>query len=481
MQRPSLLLVVALVLWYGSVSSFAGAPTTPIDEYIKVEMEKRRIPGLALAVIQHGAVIKMQGYGLANVELDVPVTPETVFELASVTKQFTATAIMLLVEEGKVGLDDPIPHYLSNTPDAWQGITVRHLLTHTAGLASLETGFRALYAGGVRANYTTAEMFDAATKDPLSFAPGERWQYSDVGYFLLGMILEKASGQRYRALVTERFFQPLGMTASSVLDQWAILKHRASGYTLRDGQLVHIRRNAQVELPSHYGIFSTVKDLVTWEAALTEGKVVQPSSLAQMWTPVTLNDGTTRPYGFGWGVDERRGHRLITHSGITGTEYSRFPDDGLTVIVLTNLGSRVGTTGVNSWGLTIGVAGRYMPDLLVSSLQAQPDPHPQTTRQLQDVLAQIAHGEQAPLMTPGLRTVVAYSPHAQSLLATRLNALKAFTFVMCEEVQGRAVERLRARISQRCYYKMLTGSETYYYTFWLTPQGQVADIRSYTE
>ena len=203
---------MALFLWYGSVSSFAGAQTTPIDEYIKVEMEKRRIPGLALAVIQHGAVIKMQGYGLANVELDVPVTPDTVFELASVTKQFTATAIMLLVEEGKVGLDDPIPHYLSNTPDAWQGITVRHLLTHTAGLASPETGFRALYAGGARVNYTTAEMFEAATQDPMSFAPGERWQYSDVGYFLLGMILEKASGQHYRALVTERFFQPLGMT-----------------------------------------------------------------------------------------------------------------------------------------------------------------------------------------------------------------------------------------------------------------------------
>lgn len=479
MKKPYPLLVVALLLFYGSVASFARAQTNPIDEYIKAEMEKRRIPGLALAVIQHGAVIKMQGYGLANVELDVPVTPDTVFELASVTKQFTATAIMLLVEEGKVGLDDPIRQYLAHTPDAWKGITVRHLLTHTAGLASLETGFRALYTGGVRANYTTAAMFEAATKDPMSFEPGERWQYSDVGYFLLGMILEKASGQRYREFVTERFFQPLGMTASSVLDQWAILKNRASGYTLRDSQLVHIRRISQVELPSHYGIFSTVKDLVKWEAALTGGKVVKLSSLNQMWTPVKLNDGTSHPYGFGWGVDERRGHRLISHTGITGTEYSRFPDDGLTVIVLTNLGRRIGTTGVNSWGLTIGVAGRSMPDLLLSALQEQPDANPQTTRQLQDFLSQIANGEQALLMTPGLRA--ALSPNAQSSIATRLKALKAFTFVMCDDVQGRAVERHSARISQRCYYKMMTGSETYYYTFWLTSQGQVADFRSSTE
>ena len=291
-------LVVAVFLFYGFFSSFVGAQTDPIDAYIKAEMEKRRIPGLALAVIQHGEVIKMQGYGLANVELDVPVTPDTVFALASVTKQFTATAIMLLVEEGKVGLDNPISHYLSNTPDAWQGITVRHLLTHTAGLVGAG-GFLALDAGGERADYTTAEMFEAATKDPMNWErePGEGWQYSNVGYFLLGMILEKASGQRYRELVTERFFRPLGMTATSVLDQWAILKNRASGYALRNGQLVHIRHHAQVELPSEGGIFSTVKDLVKWEAALTGGKVVKPSSLDQMWTPVKLTMARPVPTG----------------------------------------------------------------------------------------------------------------------------------------------------------------------------------------
>jgi CubicO group peptidase (beta-lactamase class C family) len=479
MKRTYPWLIMALLLVSGAFSSRAGAPSDPIDTYIRVEMEKRRIPGLALAVIRQGQVIKMQGYGLANVELDVPVTPDTVFELASVTKQFTATAIMRLVEEGKVGLDDPIRHYLPHTPDAWQGITVRHLLTHTAGLASLEAGFHALYAGGARTNYTTAEMFEAATKDPMSFEPGERWQYSDVGYFLLGIVLEKASGQRYHEWMTEHFFQPLGMTATSVLDQWAILKHRASGYTLRDGQLVHIRRHAQVELPSHYGIFSTVKDLVTWEAALTGGHVVKPSSLKQMWTPVKLHDGTSHPYGFGWGVDERRGHRLISHTGITGTEYTRLPDDGLTVIVLTNLGRCIGTTGVKSWGLTIGVAGRYLPDLLLSSLQEQPDTDPVATRERQDFLSQLAHGEHTPLMTPGLRA--ALNPNAPRMLATRLNTLTAFTFLTCDEVQGRVVERYGARISQLCYYKMLTGSETYYYTFWLTPQGQVADFRASTE
>ncbi len=222
-DRP--VLVMAVVLFYATIASSLGAQPDRLDDYITAEMAKRRIPGLALAVVQRGEVVKMSGYGLANLELDVPVTPDTVFELASVTKQFTATAIMLLIEEGKVGLHDPISQYLPNAPAAWKGISVRHLLTHTAGLPSLETGFRALRAGGARTEYTTVQMFEAATQNPLSFMPGERWQYSDVGYFLLGM------------------------TATSVLDQWAVLKNRASGYTLRDGQLVHIRRVAKVGAP----------------------------------------------------------------------------------------------------------------------------------------------------------------------------------------------------------------------------------------
>jgi CubicO group peptidase (beta-lactamase class C family) len=241
---------------------------------------------------------------------------------------------------------------------------VRHLLTHTAGLANLASGFAALaIPGGPRANLSTTLMFDAAMKDTMSFQPGTSWQYSDVGYFLLGMIIEKASGRRYQDFLAERFFEPLGMTATSVPDKWAIVKNRAAGYTLRNGKVVQIRRDTQVDLPSPGGAYSTVNDLAIWDGALAGGKVVKPASLDQMWTPVTLDDGSSRPYGFGWEVKERRGHRMISHAGITGTEYSRFPDDGLTVIVLTNLGSRIGSRPVNAWGLTDGVAGFYVADL----------------------------------------------------------------------------------------------------------------------
>lgn len=364
MEKNRRRLTLFLCLLLCVFSSGIGAQGDAIDAYVRAEMDKRRIPGFALVVIQSGKVVKMQGYGYANVEHEVPVTPDTVFELASVTKQFTATGIMLLVEEGRLALDDPIGRHLTGAPETWSAITVRHLLTHTAGFPSLAEGFRSLYAGGAKLNYTTAEMFAAAANDPMSFAPGTRYQYSDVGYFLLGMILEKASGQRYREFMTERFFKPLGMTATSILDQSAIVRHRAAGYTLRDGQLVNIRRVAQTELPSHYGIFSTVRDLVKWDAALAAGKVVKPASLEQMWTPVRLNDGATHGYGFGWVLGRRGSHRHITHTGITGTQYSRFPDDGMTVIVLTNLGRRVSAAeGVNPFGLTVGVAGHYIRGL----------------------------------------------------------------------------------------------------------------------
>jgi CubicO group peptidase (beta-lactamase class C family) len=334
-----------------------AAATT--DEYIQDEMKKRRIPGLALAVIKNGEIVKMNGYGVANLEHDVPVTPDTVFALASVTKQFTATAIMRLVEQGRLKQNDPITKYLPRSPRKWRGITISHLLTHTAGMTGYmdDCFFSDL---GEKTDITTAEGFHAVAKDPISFTPGKRHQYSDSGYFLLGMIIENASGQPYRDFMKEQFFRPLGMASTSTLDQWAIVKHRAAGYTIRDGQVVNSRWVWQEELPSHWGVFSTAKDMVKWDQALAAGKILKESTLDEMWTPATLNDGQSYPYGYGWEVERMAGRRMITHQGLSGTEYTIFPDDKLTVIVLTNLGDHLDLNEIGSWGLTRGVARRYL-------------------------------------------------------------------------------------------------------------------------
>ncbi len=341
---------------------------TNTDEYIHDEMKKRRIPGLALAVIKNGEIVKMNGYGVATLEHDVPVTPETVFALASVTKQFTATAIMRLVEQGRLKQDDPIIKYLPRSPRKWRGITIRHLLTHTAGMTGYldDCFFSDL---GANTDITTAEGFQAVAKDPISFTPGKRHQYSDSGYFLLGMIIENASGQSYRDFMEEQFFRPLGMTSTSVLDQWAIVKHRAAGYTIRDGQVINSRWVWQEELPSHWGVFSTARDMAKWDHALAAGKVVMESTLDEMWTPSRLNDGQSYPYGYGWEVERMAGRRVITHQGLSGTEYTIFPDDKLTVIVLTNLGGHLDVNEIGSWGLTRGVARRYLSGVEVGAQQ----------------------------------------------------------------------------------------------------------------
>ena len=457
----------------------ALAAADPVDDYIRAEMQKRQIPGLALAVVRNGAVVKLQGYGMANLEHDVPVTPDTVFELASVTKQFTATTIMLLVEEGKIRLDEPIATYLTGTPETWKAITVRHLLTHTSGLPSLEENFKSLWPGGLRLRYTTAQMFESATKDALSFAAGERFQYSDVGYFLLGMIIERVSGKRYAEFLDERFFRPLGMTSSSVLDHARVLKHRAAGYTLVNGKVVNIRRVIDVELPSHYGVFSSVKDLVTWDAALAAGRVVKLESLAQMWTPMRLNYGGRFPYGFGWDVTERRGHRWLNHGGITGTEYARFPDDGLTVIVLGNLGRNIGGPPVNAWGLPYGVAGRYIPGLHVGPQAPEPDPDPAATTALREALERLGRGETEPRLVPARMSYV--SPVGRRILADRMRTLHSFTFVTCDDTRAQPLERYGEPVSRVCHYRLINAYDTHYYSFWLLPDGRIADLWSSTE
>jgi D-alanyl-D-alanine carboxypeptidase len=339
-----------------------------IDGFVRTEMQKRRIPGLALAVVRSGKVVKIKAYGLADLENDVRVRPDSVFELASLSKSFTAAAVMLLVEQGKVGLDDPINAYLPDPPDAWKGITVRHLLTHTGGLAASGKDFQTLA-------WTTfisrADMYAAATKDPVDFKPGERWQYSDAGYFLLGMIIEKASGQPWAEFLAERIFKPLGMSSTSCLDLTSILNHRVHGYGIRKGQRINIRRVAQLELFSHGGVFSTVEDLAKWDAALDTETLLKRSSLEQILTPARLNDGSrvatpNGSYGFGWFIQEKHGHRFVFHPGITGVEMTRFLDDKLTIIVLTNLGFSFvpGAEMPDSWGLTTPIAGFYLPDLI---------------------------------------------------------------------------------------------------------------------
>ena len=264
------------------------AQTADIDSIVAREMSARRIPGVAIAVVEDHRITFERAYGTSNLETQTPLRADAVFELASVTKQFTAAAVMMLVEEGKVGLDEPIARYLDETPESWKEITVRRLLTHTGGL---EIASLPIVEGSPPLNVTTQAAFDYVSKLPLRFPPGQEGWYSDAGYFLLGMIIEKASGESYREFMQREIFEPLGMSQSSILDKSRVLLGRVPTYSLRDGVHVNWRRDWDFELPSFFGIFSTLRDLAKWDDSLRDATLLSGEGLAQMWTPANVSNG----------------------------------------------------------------------------------------------------------------------------------------------------------------------------------------------
>lgn len=333
-----------------------------IDEYIKTEMQQRQIPGLALGIFHKGNMIKAAAYGLADVQNGGLVKPNTVFELASITKQFTASAIMVLVQEGKLSLDDEMNTYLTDAPERWKGIKIKHLLSHSSGLPVIGkgfTGYDSLNKKQLRqmtGSNTSADIAFAMVKtDTLSFKPGERYTYSDIGYFLLGLIIQNVSGISYREFMQKRIFDPAGLKDTYILDQITIHPNEARGYSLRDGKLVNIRRTRQWEVPSHYGIFSNLQDMAKWDSILYTEKILTNNSKEIMWAPTLHNTGNKYPYGFAWSTWTNNGKRIIDHTGITGTQITRLLNDSITIVVLTNLGTGAGAAA-DSWGIGPQVA-----------------------------------------------------------------------------------------------------------------------------
>jgi CubicO group peptidase (beta-lactamase class C family) len=349
-------LIVALfgfILW---MVSPASARADKVDDYVQAQMREQQIPGLSIAVVQDGKVVKAQGYGLANVELNVAATPETLYQSGSIGKQFTATLVMMLIEEGKMGLEDPVSKYIPDAPAIWRDITLHRLLTHTSGISN------GLYAKiDMRKDYTEDEMIQLIAAQPLDFQPGEKWSYSNPGYVTLGILIHKATGKFYGDLLRERIFGPLGMTTARIIDEADIIPNRAAGYRLVDGKLKNQEWvSPTLNTTADGAIYLTVLDMAKWDAALYSEKLLKRASLDLMWTPVKLNDGKTENYGFGWQIDEYHGHRLIQHGGAWQgftAQISRYVDDKLTVIVMTNLaGARPGKIGR-------GLAALYDADL----------------------------------------------------------------------------------------------------------------------
>jgi CubicO group peptidase (beta-lactamase class C family) len=351
-----------LVFGAGSASAQIVQPSTDalaeLDRRVQAHLDKNNIPGGLVAVASRGRIIHLKTYGMANVELSVPVTDSTVFEIGSISKQFASAAAMLLVQEDKLRLDDPIHHYLPDLPGEWLGVNVRQLLTHTSGIPDYEQiATYDIY----RFRLTPEEVIRIAHSRPMDFAPGTGWYYSNTGYFLLSMIIERIEGHPLGRVLESRIFGPLGMTQTRMADPEAIIEHRASGYWVnKAGELINRNPTETSSTLGAGGILSSAYDLAKWDEALYGDQLLSAESKAAMWTPATLPNGESTGYAFGWSVRSYKGLKSQSHGGqVAGfvANFSRFPEQEAAIIVFLNR-YRVG-----SGRLKVAVLHTFMPSL----------------------------------------------------------------------------------------------------------------------
>jgi CubicO group peptidase (beta-lactamase class C family) len=336
------------------VSRSESQSADAVSAYVKGEMQRQHIPGLSLLVAKNGRIVRAEGFGLANVELQVPVNPQTIFQSGSVGKQFTATAVMMLVEEGKVGLDDPLTKFFADAPSSWKDVTVRELLSHTGGFGDYPKDF------DFRKDWTEAELLKLVEGIPLAYAPATKWSYSNLGYLTLGILIHRVTGEFYGDFLQQRIFRPLGMSSTRIINEADIIPNRAAGYRLVDGALKNQEWVApMVNTTADGSLYFSTLDLAKWDAALYTEKLLKQSDLDLMWTIVKLKDGQPNKghYGFGWFIETRNGHRCVHHDGSWQgfeTAIDRYVDDHLTVVALTNL------AGAKPGEITQHVAEMYL-------------------------------------------------------------------------------------------------------------------------
>ena len=462
---PRCLLALSL-----AVPAPADAQTDSVDAFVRGFIGRHDIPAAAISVVHRGRVVKAAGYGVANLELGAAATGHSVFEIGSITKQFTAAAVLMLVEDGKLSLDDPLTRYVSGLPEGWSGIRLRHLLTHTSGLHDWEgdTTF------SLRREYTPAEFIAFVARHPLDFPPGSRFGYTNSAYPLLGMVVEMVSGIPYQRFVAERIFKPAGMVESRFRRAEEIVPHRASGYVDRNDVLLNGEPLRPAILAPNGLILSTAADMARWSIALTNGTLIKPASLNAMTTPVRFNDGSSfSAGGIGWFFDAFRGHRTMLHNGSTAAGFSsviyRYPDDDLSVVVLLNI-DRFDIVNL----LATNVASFYVPGLAWRSVAARPDPDPALTRRLLALLADVADNRDSEMLAPNLRNPGG-APRTTAALGFKAPAPR-MTLLEVEDHGSNGVPRAGATVRWVYRYRVEGGGRIVYYTIELAPDGKVTRL-----
>jgi CubicO group peptidase (beta-lactamase class C family) len=328
-MKNKMLLLLLLI----QVASYAQTDST--DLIVQKIIKEQRITGLSLAVVKNGNTVVNRGYGLANVEHNVPVTSETVIRLGSVSKQFFTAAILKLAEDGKLSIGDSVHKFFPDAPETWRPIQVKHLMSHSSGLQR----------EGPAYNNNTIQpdlvIIKSAYSLPLDFKTGEKYQYCNLAYFMLAEIIAQVGKMSWQDYIRDNLFIPAGMKNSGMTDFYPIIPNRASGYMHKGDTLLNA--DAMYAVRPSGGFFSTSSDMIRWDKILREKKsILKKESWDLLWTPfIKVSDKPESKtfYGYGWFVDEYQGRQLVMHGGAnTGfrSYYGRFINDGLSIIIMTN-------------------------------------------------------------------------------------------------------------------------------------------------
>ena len=340
-----------------------GQTAADVDALVQKAIDAKAVPAAGVAVVKDGKIVLTKGYGTADVEGGVMATENTAFQIASVTKQFTAVGVMMLVEKEKLSLDDALGKYLTDVPAKGRGLTVRSLLNHVSGIPNYTEGGK-LIPGK---NYSKTEILDIVKDMPPAFEPGTKWQYSNTNYFLLGMIIEKVSGKSYPDYMQKQVFKPLGMTSTVINTSGLKITNAALGHKL-DGGVWKTEKQDDPSQPFAAGaVVSTPKDMAKWAIAQGDTKLLKKSSWDEIWAPGKVGDGKPTSYGFGWQLGNVGETSYLNHGGgIAGFNsfIARFPNENVSVVVLVNSNSRV------QQPLALDIAALYMPKL-AATLAAQ--------------------------------------------------------------------------------------------------------------
>lgn len=452
------------------------APRTTVaerlDQIVRADLAADQCTGAAVIVMHRDQVLYEAYLGRANVELDVPVTADSVFAIASMTKAFTAAAILLLAKDGMLGLSDSVREHLPEVPESWQGMTIRQLLDHSSGLPD-DWSLHDNWLGDDHFFYVTRTkqgFLQSLTQQPLLFSPGERWNYS-CGPFVASMIIERVTGRSYAEVMQSRVFEPLGMKDTRIDNPAEIIPNRVTGYLVDNGEVRHgMPISPAAQSRGDVGVVTTARDMVRWIRGIRDASLLGRLATEEMLSPVRLIGGSHTPAALGWFIVPVHGTYVVEHAGTFRTGFSSqiawYPGESLVFILLTNSVNEASYFGTSQKALGV-VDPRISP---IASRAITPDPQPGRMEALLSAVRAAGSGEPSPLLDVSYPT-----RYFSEGIRRRLASTTRLEFIQSERLEARPIEIFEQEVVELIYCRAIA-EPPFMTTLWMNREGRIVFV-----